>query len=66
MSTGFVLNMTMLIGALIVGSSGQVWLAAALSGPSVVALATLFVLRRSDPTSVRESGKVLRGAPPSM
>ena len=53
LGAGLLVSMTMLIGAVVVGSHGQVWLAAVLSGPSVIALTTLFVLRRSDATAVR-------------
>lgn len=45
---GFVLSAGMLAGAVVVGMSGHAVLASMLSGPSVLALASLFVLRRSD------------------
>jgi hypothetical protein len=48
MTSGFLITVSMLSGAVMVGTQGQPWLAAMLSGPSVLALATLFVLRRSD------------------
>jgi hypothetical protein len=50
---GFAISVGMLVGAVIVGSNGQPWLAAMLSGPSVLALATVFVLRRSDTAQSR-------------
>ncbi|MFC9432091.1 hypothetical protein [Streptomyces sp. NPDC056987] len=50
---GFVISVGMLIGAVIVGSNDQPWLAAMLSGPSVLALTTVFVLRRSDTAQSR-------------
>ncbi|MFF9753349.1 hypothetical protein [Streptomyces sp. DH20] len=50
---GFLLSAGMLVGAVIVGMEGQVVLASMLSGPSVLALASLFVLRRSDVTQTR-------------
>ncbi|MDQ7909048.1 hypothetical protein RB614_31445 [Phytohabitans sp. ZYX-F-186] len=53
LGAGFLVSMTMLTGAVIVGVHGQPWLAAALSGPSVIALTTLFVLRRSDALATR-------------
>jgi hypothetical protein len=45
---GFVVTIGMLAGAVVVGVQGHVWLAAMLSGPSVLALAGLFVLRKTD------------------
>ncbi|MGP8301973.1 hypothetical protein ACTPOK_29450 [Streptomyces inhibens] len=45
---GFVIAVAMLSGAVVVGINNQPWLAAMLSGPSVLALATIFVLRRSE------------------
>ena len=42
----------MLTGAVIVGVNGQLWLAVLLTGPSLIALAKIFVLRRSDRTDV--------------
>jgi hypothetical protein len=45
---GFVLSAGMLAGAIIVGDHGHVGLASILCGPSVVALASVFVLRRTD------------------
>lgn len=50
---GFLLSAGMLVGAVIVGREGQVGLASMLSGPSVIALASLFVLRRSDAVQTR-------------
>ncbi|WP_432025233.1 hypothetical protein [Streptomyces sp. 1222.5] len=50
---GFLLSAGMLVGAVIVGMDGHVGLASMLSGPSVLALASLFVLRRSDVTQTR-------------
>lgn len=50
---GFIITVGMLTGAVIVGSNDQPWLAAMLSGPSVLALATVFVLRRNDTTQSR-------------
>ncbi|SHI06558.1 hypothetical protein SAMN05444521_3630 [Streptomyces sp. 3214.6] len=50
---GFLLSAGMLVGAVIVGMEGHVGLSSMLSGPSVLALASLFVLRRSDVTQTR-------------
>ncbi|RFC75491.1 hypothetical protein DXZ75_13335 [Streptomyces sp. AcE210] len=50
---GFLLSAGMLAGAVVVGIEGHVALASMLSGPSVLALASLFVLRRSDATQTR-------------
>ena len=58
MVSGLVLSLSMLTGAVIVGTSGQAWLAAALSGPSMLALAKIFVLRRSDPEDLRRAAPV--------
>ncbi|ROO88399.1 hypothetical protein EDD29_6068 [Actinocorallia herbida] len=55
--TGFLIAVGMLTGAVIVGINDQPWLAAMLAGPSVLALATLFVLRRSDPAQVGSVGR---------
>jgi len=55
--TGFLVSMTMLTGAIIVGVHDQPWLAAALSGPSVIALTTLSVLRRSDAVATRAAAR---------
>ncbi|MEV6079369.1 hypothetical protein AB0L80_30310 [Streptomyces sp. NPDC052069] len=48
LAAGFIITVGMLAGAVIVGSNDQPWIAAMLSGPSVLALATVFVLRRND------------------
>ncbi len=45
---GFVLAASMITGAVIAGLGGLSWLAAVLSGPSIVPLVCVFVLRRSD------------------
>ncbi|WP_225848196.1 hypothetical protein [Streptomyces sp. HPF1205] len=58
---GLVISLFMLTGAVVVGTAGQPWLAAALSGPSMLALARIFVLRRSDPEDLREAGRVATG-----
>jgi hypothetical protein len=50
---GFLLSAGMLTGAVIIGMEGHVALASMLSGPSVLALASLFVLRRSDVNQTR-------------
>ncbi|MGW9374078.1 hypothetical protein ACWGVR_29190 [Streptomyces xanthophaeus] len=47
---GFLLSTGMLVGAVIVGLNDQPWLSALLAGPSLLALATLFVLRKNDRT----------------
>ncbi|GGP40494.1 hypothetical protein GCM10010214_12360 [Streptomyces abikoensis] len=68
---GFTVTIGMLTGAVIVGINNQPWLAAMLSGPSVLALATLFVLRRNDSTQTRAAAQGHRAAlsntiPPSV
>lgn len=50
---GFVLSAGMLAGAIIVGVNGHTGLASLLSGPSLIALASLFVLRRTDSNQTR-------------
>ncbi|WTW95378.1 hypothetical protein OG216_19240 [Streptomycetaceae bacterium NBC_01309] len=52
---GFVLAAGMLAGAVVVGLNDQPWLAAMLSGPSVLSLAALFVLRKVDSGATRQS-----------
>jgi len=44
----------MLTGAVVVGDNGQLWLAALLTGPSLIALAKIFVLCRSDATDMKQ------------
>ncbi|WP_410665275.1 hypothetical protein [Amycolatopsis sp. lyj-84] len=43
-----------LVVGMLVGVNGQACLAALLAGPSLIALAKIFVLRRSDPTDARQ------------
>jgi hypothetical protein len=50
---GFVVTIGMLAGAVVVGSNNQPVLAGILSGPSVIALASVFVLRRNDASQMR-------------
>ncbi|MFC8780066.1 hypothetical protein [Streptomyces nigra] len=59
---GFVLSIGMLTGAVIVGMNDQPWLAAMLSGPSLLALATLFVLRRNDSATNQSVARAQRAA----
>ncbi|KOU30192.1 hypothetical protein ADK53_28655 [Streptomyces sp. WM6373] len=47
---GFVISAGMLTAAVIVGINNQPWLAAMLAGPSVISIASLFVLRKNDKT----------------
>ncbi|WP_205522290.1 hypothetical protein [Streptomyces sp. S1A1-7] len=60
--TGFVLTVGMLTGAVIVGSNNQPVLAGILSGPSVIALATIFVLRRNDAKQMQMAARVHQAA----
>ncbi|MCT2590867.1 hypothetical protein LHJ74_13265 [Streptomyces sp. N2-109] len=62
LASGFLIAVSMLTGAVLVGLGGQPWLAAMLSGPSVLALATLFVLRRTDPTQTLAMARTHRAA----
>jgi hypothetical protein len=61
LAAGFIISVGMLVGAVIVGSD-QPWLAAMLSGPSVVSLAGLFVLRRIDTVQSRMAARHQRQA----
>lgn len=54
---GFLLSAGMLAGAIVVGREGHVALASMLSGPSVLALASLFVLRRTDAAQTRATAQ---------
>jgi len=51
---GFAIAIGMLTGAVIVGVNEQPWLATLLTGPSLIALAKIFVLHRSDPTDIQQ------------
>ncbi|WP_382465814.1 hypothetical protein ACFIN9_26425 [Streptomyces noursei] len=59
---GFAISVAMLSGAVVVGVNGQPWLAAMLSGPGVLALATLFVLRRNERGQAQAVGAAQRAA----
>ncbi|MFD4139940.1 hypothetical protein [Streptomyces sp. NPDC058572] len=59
---GFLLSTGMLTGAVVVGVNGQAWLAAMLSGPSMLSLAALFVLRKVDAGAARQSALLHRSA----
>lgn len=51
---GFAIAIGMLTGGVVVGVNDQPWLAVLLTGPSLIALAKIFVLRRSDPADMRQ------------
>lgn len=53
LAAGFFLSLVMLGAAVYVAVNGQAWLALAFSGPSLLALTKIFVLRRSDSTDMR-------------
>jgi hypothetical protein len=61
LGAGFVVALGMITAAVLVGLQGHVWLAAGLSGPGVVGLASLFVLRRLDSRALRH----VAGPPPN-
>lgn len=66
---GFLLSTGMLVAAVMVGMQGHIGLASMLSGPSVLALASLFVLRRSDAAQTRavaraQANTIQAAAPP--
>jgi hypothetical protein len=48
LGAGFLLSAGMLVGAVIVGMHHESWLACLLAGPSMLSLAGLFVIRRTD------------------
>jgi uncharacterized membrane protein len=56
LGAGFVVVLGMIAASVVVGLQGHVWLSATLSGPGVVVLASLFVLRRLDSRSTRNLG----------
>ncbi len=51
---GFTIAVGMLTGSMIVGVNGQFWLAALLTGPSLFALAKLFVVRRAGDSAEKQ------------
>ncbi|MFI0269816.1 hypothetical protein [Streptomyces luteogriseus] len=59
---GFVVTVGMLTGAVVVGSNNQPVLAGILSGPSVIALATIFVLRRNDAKQMQMAARAHQAA----
>ncbi|MFD0378677.1 hypothetical protein [Streptomyces sp. NPDC127112] len=59
---GFLLSGGMLGGAIYVGIHDQPWLAALLAGPTLLALATLFVLRKNDRTLNAAAAQTVRTA----
>ncbi|MFE3874070.1 hypothetical protein ACFXPX_06675 [Kitasatospora sp. NPDC059146] len=59
MISGVVISLS-LLGAAVVVAPAQPWLASALSGPSLIALAKIFVLRRSEPVDIQEAGRTAR------
>ncbi|MFE3738982.1 hypothetical protein [Streptomyces sp. NPDC059134] len=63
---GFIIALGMLTGAVVVGVNGEPWLAASLSGPSVLALAGLFVLRKSSSTSTGRPDRTADAEPESL
>ncbi|GAA4199775.1 hypothetical protein [Microbispora amethystogenes] len=54
---GFVISVSMLGAAVVLGMNNQPWLAAMMAGPSLLTLVTMFVLRRSDTTSMKAAAK---------
>ncbi|MER7585359.1 hypothetical protein [Kitasatospora sp. NPDC097691] len=58
---GFVLCAGMLVGGVLVGMHGPGWLAGVLCGPSLIAVGALFVLRRTNDSTIREVGRVAHG-----
>jgi hypothetical protein len=59
---GFALAVAMLVSAVLLGISGQPWLAALLSGPSILALIQVFVLQKSDPGAMKASAAASKAA----
>jgi hypothetical protein len=64
LGAGFVVVLGMIAASVVIGLKGYVWLSASLSGPGVVVLASLFVLRKLDSSYVRHnSDPQLSGSP---
>lgn len=61
---GFIISGGMLVSAVFLGMNNQVWLAGLFGGPSVLALAALFVLRRTDATQLKIVSKAFGAGPP--
>ncbi|SDM50010.1 hypothetical protein [Allokutzneria albata] len=59
---GFTVAVGSLTAAAIVGVNGQPWLAALFAGPSVLALAKLFVIRRADAEDARRITRAQQNA----
>jgi hypothetical protein len=65
LAAGFVVVLGMITASVVVGLQGHVWLSASLSGPGVVVMASLFVLRRLDSRHLRDAQAPQLPAPPS-
>jgi len=65
LGAGFVVVLGMIAASVMVGLKGYVWLSASLSGPGVVVLASLFVLRRLDSRYLRHNPGSQTSGPPS-
>ncbi|MFC1408722.1 hypothetical protein ACEZCY_05425 [Streptacidiphilus sp. N1-12] len=63
--SGLIVALVSLGGAIYFGSGGDWWGTAILSGPSLIALAKIFVLRRSDPADIQAVLTATRAVLPS-
>ncbi|WP_055480983.1 hypothetical protein [Sphaerimonospora mesophila] len=54
---GFVISVGMLAAAVVLGTNDQPWLASMMTGPSLLALVMMFVLRRSDIAGAKAATK---------
>ncbi|WP_436749189.1 hypothetical protein [Streptomyces sp. URMC 129] len=59
---GFIIGAGMLVGAVVLGTAGQPWLSAMFAGPSLLALVTIFVLRRNDGAQAKAVERASRAA----
>lgn len=62
LGAGFILAIGMLTGGVLVGLSGQSWLAALLIGPSLLALVKVFVMNRADNQDARAAARIAGAA----
>jgi heme exporter protein D len=58
----FMLCVAMVVGSVITARMGFFWLSVTMCGPSLIALATLFVLRKPSTAGLQESARLARSA----
>ncbi|MFJ8943517.1 hypothetical protein ACIRG4_09595 [Streptomyces sp. NPDC102395] len=59
-AAAFMICIAMLTGSVMTAQQGHFWLSITMCGPSLLALATLFVLRRSSAMALQESARAAR------